>query len=125
MRGQLPRHRLDPLDDAALEIARFEIGLHRLADFVPALAAYLGVDAAVGDDLDFAVGEQQIDQYAVVVGGVPDPQMRKNIQRALACRLILKQRFAVERAFHDKTDLTGMRGPARPDRLPDRMSHPA
>ena len=33
-----------------------------------------GVDAAVGDDLDDAVGEQQIDQHAVVVLGVPYPQ---------------------------------------------------
>src|SRR5260370_7525705 len=95
MRGQLPRHRLDPLDDAALEIARFEIGLHRLADFVPALAAYLGVDAAVGDDLDFAVGGQQIDQYAVVVGAYPDPQIRKNIHPTPTSHLILKHRDAV------------------------------
>ena len=50
--------------------------------------ADLGVDAAVGNDLDIAVGEQQIDQHAVVVGGVPDPQMRENIQRPLPRRLI-------------------------------------
>ena len=82
MRRQLPRHRFDPLDHAALEIAGPEFGFHLGADFLPAGGADLGVDAAVGDDLEVAVGEQQIDQDAVVVRGVPDPQLRKNIQRA-------------------------------------------
>ena len=123
MRRQLPRDRLDALDHAALEIPGLEIGLHRRADFFPAGGADLRVDAAIGDDLDIAVGEQQIDQHAVVVGGVPDPQLRENIERALARRLIAEQRRAVERAFHHEADLAGMRGLARLDRLLDRRQH--
>ena len=91
-----------PLDRAAGKIARPEIGLHRLADFFPAGGAHFGVDAAVGDDLDVAVGQQQIDQHAVVVGGVPDPQLRENVERALARRLVAEQRRAVERASTTK-----------------------
>ncbi len=66
------------------------------------------------------IGQQQVDQHAVVVSGVPDPQLRENIQRALPRGLIPEQRRAVQCAFHDKADLAGMRGLARPDRLLDR-----
>src|SRR5216684_8266900 len=114
---ELPRHGFDPLDHAALEIPRLEIRFHLAADVLPAFRANLGVNAAVGDDLDVAVRQQQIDQHAAVVRGVPDPQMREQIQRALARRLVPKQRRAVERAFHDKADLARVRGFARLDRL--------
>ncbi len=83
----------------------------------------LRVDAAVGNDLDVAVGEQEIDQDAVVVRGVPDPQMREHVERALARRLVAEQRRAVERAFDDEADLAGMRGLALPDRLLDAGEH--
>jgi hypothetical protein len=81
-----------------------------VADFLPAGGAYPGVDAAVGDDLDVAIGEQKIYQHAVIVRGVPDPQLRKDIQRPLPRRLIAKQRGSVERAFDNETQLSGMRG---------------
>ena len=54
----------------------------------------LRVDTAIGHDLEIVVGQQQIDQDAVVVNGVPDPQLRKDIQCPLARRLIAKQRRA-------------------------------
>src|SRR5438552_6119578 len=123
MPRQLARDRLDPLDGAACKISRSEIALHLGADFFPARGADLGVDAAIGDDLDIAVGQQQVDQHAVVVSGVPDAQLRENIQRAFPRGLIAEQRRAVQCAFHDKTDLAGMRGLARPDRLLDRTQH--
>src|ERR1700686_5862714 len=105
MRRQLPRHSLDSFDDPRLEIPAPEFGLHLGADFLPALAADLGVDAAIGDDLDLAVGEQEIDQHAVVVGGVPDPQLREHIERALPRRLALEQRRTVECALHYEAEL--------------------
>src|ERR1700738_3037232 len=119
MRGELLSHSLDALCDAGFKLPRPEIALHRLADFLPARAANFCIDAAIGDDLDLAVGQQEIDQHAIVVGGVPDPQMRKNIQRALPRRLILEQRLAIQRAFHHEADLAGMRRLARLDRLFD------
>src|ERR1700676_680106 len=123
MRRQLLRYCHDALDDAGFKFPRPEIALHRLADFLPARTANFCIDAAIGDDLDLAVGQQQIDQHAVVVGGVPDPQMRKNIQRALPRRLILEQRLAIQRAFHHEADLAGMGGLARLDRLFDRSQY--
>src|SRR6202007_208494 len=96
MRRQLLRHRLDPPDDAAGKIPRFEITLHRLAYPFPAVVAYLGVDAAVGDDLDVTICKQKIDQHAIIMGGIPDAQPRENIQRALPRQLIAEQRLAVE-----------------------------
>ena len=78
-----------------------------------------GIDAAVGDDLDVAIGQQQIDQDAVVVGGVPDPQLRKDIQRTLSRRLIAEQWRAIQRALDDKAHLAGMRGLACLDRAFD------
>ena len=116
-----PRHRLDPLDHAALEISGPETRVSISTQiFSQPACADLGVDAAVGDDLDVAVGQQQIDQHAVVVRGVPDPQLREDIQRPLPRRLIAKQRRAVERAFDHEAHLAGMRGLARLDRLLDR-----
>ena len=100
-----------------------ELGLHRAADRLPARSADLRIDAAIGDDLDVAVGEQQIDQHAVVVRGVPDPQMREHVERALAGGLVAEQGGAVERAFHDETDLAGMRCFALLDRLLDAVEH--
>src|ERR1035438_7567642 len=123
MRRELPRHRLDPLDDAGLEIPGLELGFHVAADLFPAARADMGFDAAVGDDFDLAVGEQQIDQHAVVVRGVPDPQMRKNVERALARGLIVEQRRAVERALDDKAQLAGMGSFAGLDRLLDAVEH--
>ena len=123
MLRQLPRHRLNPLDRAALEIPRSEIRFHLLADFLPAISANFGVDAAIGDDLDVAVGQQQIDQHAVVMRGVPDPQVREDIERAFTRRLIAKQRRAVECAFDHETDLAGMDGLALFDRLLDCIQH--
>src|SRR5260370_21707851 len=114
---------LAPLGLAGLEFSRSKIRFHLAADFLPAIRADLGVDAAVGDDLDLAVGQQQIDQHAVIMLGVPDPQLRENIQRPLPRWLIAKQRRAVERAFHHKADLARMRGLAGPDRLLDSLKH--
>ena len=112
-----------PLITPRSKLPALKSRFHLPADFFPAGGADPGVDAAVGDDLDVTVGQQQIDQDAVVVGGVPDPQLRKDIQRALPRRLIAKQRCAVERAFDHETDLPGMRGLARLDRLLDSGQH--
>ena len=49
--------------------------------------------------------------------------MREDVERALARRLISKQRRAVERAFDDEADLTGMRGFALLDRLFNSFQH--
>jgi len=80
---QFARHRFDPLDHAAFEVPRPEFFFPSRRRFSPSRRADLGVDAAVGDDLDIAVGEQEIDQDAVVVGRVPRfRNLREDIERA-------------------------------------------
>ena len=111
-----PRHGLDSLDHAAFEVACPETRFHLPADFFPAGVADPGVDATIGNDLEIVVGQQQVDQDPVVVGGVPDPQLRKDIQRPFPRRLIAKQRPAVERALDHEAYLSGMGGLARLDR---------
>ncbi len=119
----MPRHRLDALEHAGLEISLAEFGFHRPADLLPFCGADQLVDAAVGENLDIAVRQQEIDQHAVVVRGVPDSQMRKNVERARAGRLVAQQRRAVQRAFDDKTDLAGMGRLTRLDCALDRSQH--
>src|SRR6516225_400744 len=121
--GELPRHCRDAVDHATFELARRKLGLHRAADCLPTRSTNLRIDAAIGDDLDVAVGQQQIDQHAVVVRGVPEQQMRKYIERAFAGVLMAEQRSAIERAFDDETDLAGMRRFALLDRLFDAIEH--
>ena len=70
-----------------------------------AVVADLRVDAAVGDDLDVAVGEQQVDEHAVVVLGVPDAQRAEHLERALARR---------DAAPHARERQRGLDGEARP-----------
>ena len=75
-------------------------------------------EAAVGDDLDVAVGEQQVDQHAVVVRGVPHAQLRENsVERALPRIMARAQVAEVEAALDREADLArvlalGRRGSA-------------
>ena len=105
MRGQFARHRLDALDHAAFEVPCPEIRFHLPADLLPAGGADLGIDAAVGDDLDVAIGQQQIDQHAAIMRGIPDAELGKDIQRPLPRRLVVKQRRTIERAFDHEAEL--------------------
>ncbi len=72
VRRQLPRHGFDSPEHAAFEVSRSEFSFHLDADLLPGRKAYLLVDATVGDNLEVAVGQQQIDQHAVIMGGIPD-----------------------------------------------------
>src|SRR3954451_15450454 len=123
MLRQVPRHRRDALEHSGLEISLAEFGFHRPADLLPFRRADFRVDTAIGENLDIAVGQQEIDQHAVVVRSVPNSQMRKNIQGTIAGRLVAQQRRAIQRAFDDKTDLAGMGRLTRLDRALDRSQH--
>src|SRR5690349_9168271 len=51
---------------AFLEAPRAEVGVDRVHDGAPPLVAHVPLDTTVGHDLDRAVGEQDVDQHAVV-----------------------------------------------------------
>src|SRR5258708_30508647 len=107
MRLQMTRNPLDSTKHTILETPDPERSLHLTADILPALAADLRMNAAVGDDLDATVGKQQVNEHAVVVLSVPDSQGRKHFDGALACRLTAEQGIEIERVFHGKPDLPG------------------
>ena len=49
----------------------------------PALVTDMPMYAAIGDDFDFAVGEQYVNQDTVVFFGIPHAQQRKYVDRTL------------------------------------------
>ena len=49
-------------------------------------------DRSWNDDLDVPLGEEQIDEHAIVLFGVPYAQQRKHFERALSGGLARKQR---------------------------------
>src|SRR5256885_9563477 len=74
MPRQMPRHRADSVCYRLFIVSLLELRFHRAADLLP-LRPGLCVDAAVGDDLHVALREQEVDQHAVVVLGIPDPKL--------------------------------------------------
>ena len=73
-----------PCHHAVGEAALAKRRLHSRADRLPRRIADDPVNAAVGDDLDVAVGEQQVDEDAAVLLGVPDAQQAEHLERTLA-----------------------------------------
>ena len=124
-RGEMPRHDLrHPLDAAhhgGFVPALRQSGFHVAADPLPFARARAGVNAPIGDDLDVAVREQQVNEHAVVVLGVPDPELREHLQRALPSRSPGEKRRRIERSLDREADLTAVRRLAALDRLLDRV----
>src|SRR5512141_2899990 len=117
---QMLRHLLDAADHAPFEIRLSESGLHFAAYPLPFLRAHLFMNSAIGDDLHVPVSEQQVNQDAVVVFRIPNPQLGKDVDRALSRGLTSQERLDVQRAFHREPDFPAVRGLARLDRLVDR-----
>jgi hypothetical protein len=87
---------------------------------LPLGRANAGVDSPVGDDLHVAIGQQQIDQDTAVLFGVPDAELRKDLDRALSRRLTAEQRPPIERGLDGEPDFSAVRPLGSPDRLLDR-----
>jgi hypothetical protein len=58
-----------------LEAPGAEGHAHAVDDALPGRGVDVPAQAAVGHDLDAVLGQQQVDQHAVVVLGVPDAQL--------------------------------------------------
>src|SRR5712671_2214550 len=87
-RREMPREErraaLDRLERAFLVPPGTECLLHRRADLAPLGLLEFARDAAVGDDVDVAACELDVDQHAAVVLGIPDPETREQVLRAPA-----------------------------------------
>src|SRR6185436_1240989 len=73
-----------PGERSLLESPFAEMRLHLAADGLPFLLGHARGDAAIGDDLHAPVGEQQVDEDARVLLGVPHSLLGEHLARALA-----------------------------------------
>ena len=75
--------RVDAVDGTRSNSPAAKPRLHLHTNGLPLRFADFRRDAAVGDDLDRVIGEQDVDQHAGVVLGVPHVQTRERFVRAL------------------------------------------
>src|SRR6185295_14671023 len=73
----------EPGLDAFDETARAKRLFHLAANRAPRALPDALVNPAIGDDLDIAIGEKQVDENATVLLGIPDPQQAESLERAL------------------------------------------
>ena len=87
---KMPREQRRNLRDAGSHALRVpavaERRFHPRADRLPRGIVDDAIDAAIGDDLDVAVRQQQVDEHAGVLFGVPHAQQPEHLERALAWR---------------------------------------
>ena len=80
----------DAGDGTFLEAPVAKRALHRAANRLPCVVAYPPMDASVRNDLHVLVGEQNVDEHATILFGVPDAQTAEDVERAFARRLSAK-----------------------------------
>ena len=73
---------LDPCDRADFEAPGAKMLLHQAAHRLPFRRTHFPMEASIGDDLDMAVGQLHVNEYAIVLVSVPHAQLRKHIERA-------------------------------------------
>src|SRR5262249_26545101 len=105
----------------SLELAAPEALLHGPADRLPPGTPDAGMDAAIGHDLDVPVGEEQVDEDAVVALGVPYAGRREHLDGARPCREACPELPHVERVLDDDADLPVVLGLGLADRALDRV----
>src|SRR6185295_2522805 len=88
------------LSEAADAIVRLDLAAHLLPR---RLRNALG-DAAVREDLDVAVGEEHVDEHAVVRRRIPYAEMAEHFERARARGHLAPQLVDVERGLDDEAD---------------------
>jgi len=64
-----------------------------------------GVEASVGDNLDISVGEQEVDEDAVIISGVPNPQLGKNLDSAIPWVAASQEFVQFKRSLDAKAEL--------------------
>jgi hypothetical protein len=87
MSRQMQGNGLDTGHHGVGMIRLFECGFHFAANPPPFFVADFAMNTAIGDDFNGAVGQQQVNQQAVIGFGVPDSQLREDIDRPLGSRL--------------------------------------
>ena len=78
-------------------------------------------EAAIGDDLDAMVGQQQVQQHTVVGLRVPDLELGEDFVRTLARIAAAQHRRRVQRRLDREADLAAVVTLAVGDRLGDAL----
>src|SRR3546814_10085792 len=80
----------------------------RISDWSSDVCSSDLANAAISNDLDAAIGEQDIDQHAVVVLGIPDAQRREYLDRTFARGHSAPELVQRQCAFDREADLARM-----------------
>src|SRR5512139_682905 len=121
MRRQQRADLTDAFQRAAFEFALPESGFHGLRHGLPGSGVDPRSDAAIGDDLDVVVGEQQIYQHPAVMFGVPHAQVGEHLDRAFAPAHAAPDQGAVQAVLDGEADFAAVGGFAGADRGLDRV----
>lgn len=121
MVGKMLAHAADAGKHPCFELACTKCHFHFLAYRFPYVLAQPSMYAAIGNNLDVVVGQQQIDQYPVVVLGIPHAQPGKYIDSTLLRGLSRQQRRQFQRGFNRKLDLPVVLRFSRTDSVLDRI----
>src|SRR5688572_30413107 len=116
-RTDLANPRFDAFEEASVAKRRF----HSLADRFPGALADAAMNRAVRDDLHVVIGQQQVQQNAVVLFGVPDAHRAEHLDRTLAGAHVAKHALQRQRGLDRHADLAAMRGLAGLDRALDAL----
>jgi hypothetical protein len=104
----MPANSVDSRDYAAFKLPLGKSGFHFSADAFPFFSPDSDVDPAIGNYFNVAVGEEQVNEHAVVMLGIPDMEVGKYLYRAFASRLIFKQRQRIQRRLYRETNFPSM-----------------
>src|SRR5258705_12701158 len=98
-------NRADARDRALLEARFAKVRFHRAADRLPFALGNTRGDAAIGHHFDAAIGEQQVDEDAGVLLGVPHAQLGEDLAGAIAPAEPAPQLTAWEPGLHHEAGL--------------------
>ena len=110
MPPQARRHSVHAGNGAALVVRFRKRTLHLLANSLPSGVARLGMNTSVGHDFNRLVGQQHVNQHAIVVRGVPHAQLREHLNSTFARGLAFEQGQAVQAALHGKANFARVAG---------------
>src|SRR5690348_18377273 len=108
VRGEKRADLADAGDDAVDEATVAKRRFHSCTDRLPRTGRHLTVDAAIGDDLDVAIGKQEVNEDAGVLLGVPDAKQTEHLERALARREVPQHAKRRQRAFDGEAYLAAV-----------------
>src|SRR5262245_61914 len=97
-------HATDAGDRALSEAAGAIMRLDFAAHLLPRRRRNALGDAPIREDLDVAVGEEHVDEHAVVGRRIPHAEVAEHFERPRAWRHFVPQLVDVERGLDDETD---------------------